>query len=100
MNIIDEALKVAARAFFVLEEVPDDVFEMRFSKCQQCEHFDPDKEKCKDCGCYMRVKAKAKVHKTLRRPHGEVTHCPKAKWSDEDQLLIEFYQKQDAASAA
>lgn len=100
MNIIDEALKVAARAVFVMEEVPDDVFEMRFSKCQQCEYFDPDKEKCKDCGCYMRVKAKSRVHRTRKRPQGEVTHCTKAKWSYEDRPLIEFYQKQDAADAA
>lgn len=93
MSIIDEALKVAARKAFVREEVSEEVFRTRYAICQRCEHFNEKDKSCGICGCYMEVKARARVHSTKKHPFGEVTHCPDGRWSEQDAELIEFYKK-------
>jgi hypothetical protein len=47
--------------------VSPEVIEQRLAICQGCERF--DNGKCKDCGCYMKFKARMRSQ-----------HCPQGKW--------------------
>lgn len=38
--------------------VSSDMFIERFTACQGCDKFDKRLERCNECGCFMRVKAK------------------------------------------
>jgi hypothetical protein len=33
--------------------VDSEVFQERFNHCKTCEHFNPEKVKCKECGCHL-----------------------------------------------
>lgn len=56
--------------------------------------FDPGSGKCRECVCFMEVKAGAKTH---RNPAAgfrvEITHCPLGKWGD--VAIAEFYKTQN-----
>ncbi len=41
----------------------------RLAICKTCEHFDPEPERCRQCGCAMALKAYLKAEK-----------CPVGKW--------------------
>jgi hypothetical protein len=93
-RLTDKALQVMARRVFEVETVDDAEAERRLAICRNCptNDFEPEREKCKVCGCFMVEKTRMAVHRTLRRPQGEVTHCPKAHWDKEaEEKLIELY---------
>jgi len=52
-----------------IENVPDEIFAERISKCYGCDHFIKMTAQCKKCGCFMNLKC--------RLPHAE---CPIGLW--------------------
>ena len=46
----------------------------RYNICKGCWHFDRKKIKCKDCGCYIKVKARLKIE-----------DCPQGYWRKLDE---------------
>jgi hypothetical protein len=52
--------------------VPAHVADRRFDVCRKCDKFDPTLERCRECGCFMRVKTKLAGMK-----------CPLNKWGED-----------------
>ncbi len=44
-------------------------YRQRIHTCRACEHFDPDSEQCRICGCFAEAKTRLAVEQ-----------CPKGKW--------------------
>jgi hypothetical protein len=49
--------------------VPEEVSKLRLEECGRCDYYDKQQNRCKKCGCYMKVKVKF-VN----------TSCPVGKW--------------------
>lgn len=51
------------------KKVSDEEFENRMQICRGCEFFDADSSRCKNCGCFLKIKASWNSEK-----------CPIDKW--------------------
>lgn len=51
------------------QTVPQDIYNQRLTTCRKCHLYDAKKGKCKDCGCYLSIKASWASEK-----------CPLNKW--------------------
>lgn len=91
--MVNELLKLAAKAVLVLENVPEEKAVERMNICQQCPEFLIPDIRCAVCGCYLEVKTKSKTNRSVARPNGEVTHCPLGKWGDVE--IANFYRARD-----
>ena len=49
--------------------VSDQIYNERLEICKSCDWYDPNQNRCKECGCYMLVKARLAG-----------SHCPLDKW--------------------
>ena len=49
--------------------VPEEVSKLRLEECGRCDYYDKQQNRCRKCGCYMKVKVKF-VN----------TSCPVGKW--------------------
>ena len=49
--------------------VPEEVSKLRLEECGRCDYYDKQQNRCRKCGCYMKVKVKF-VN----------TSCPIGKW--------------------
>jgi hypothetical protein len=94
-KIIDEILKVAASNVLVLQNIDNKTAAKRFAICEKCQFFDKENIKCTECGCFMDIKTRSKVHRTKKRPKGEVTHCPNGFWGKGDKVTANYYRKID-----
>lgn len=54
--------------------VSDEVAEERLSICKQCEYYDGEQGRCKECGCFLEHKVK-----------WSLDSCPLEKWSSSDK---------------
>jgi hypothetical protein len=62
--------------------VPQDVKQERLNICYDCEHYDPDQKRCKQCGCFLEHKTKFATGS-----------CPINKWEKfEDATTSEIVQ--------
>lgn len=52
-----------------MKEASLDLIQKRLNICADCEHYNPEKEKCSECGCYLSVKTSWAEQK-----------CPLGKW--------------------
>tara|TARA_B100000925_G_scaffold33189_1_gene21995 strand:+ start:1629 stop:1799 length:171 start_codon:yes stop_codon:yes gene_type:complete len=46
-----------------------EIAQARFDICKSCEYFIKEGSRCSKCGCFMKLKCKAKM-----------AHCPVNKW--------------------
>ena len=67
-NLLHESVEFAKSGFQTLNE---DEFHRRIDICRACPAFDADQGRCKECGCFMKVKAKM-----------ETAKCPLNKWEE------------------
>ena len=51
--------------------ISKEVYKKRISICLECPAYDSKLHRCKDCGCFLLLKA-------ILKP----TQCPKNKWND------------------
>lgn len=71
----------------------------RIKTCEECPSFNKSKRKCRICTCYMDIKTKMKIHRNPKKVMRlEVTHCPEAKWPDDDIKIVNHYRKIDGLS--
>ena len=61
-----------------METVGDDEYQRRLDICNGCEWFDHEAGRCKQCGCFMRIKAKLASEK-----------CPIDKWEKPPEPIKE-----------
>lgn len=52
--------------------VSDEVYNERTKICSECDHFDPEQNRCKECGCFIPAKAKMILD-----------GCPLSKWTED-----------------
>lgn len=71
MNAAQAAVAFAKSGFKTVDQAEID---RRLAICATCEQYDPEQERCRhpDCGCFMRVKARA-----------QSSTCPRDKWVTE-----------------
>lgn len=96
MNIVFEALKVAARGL-VLDEVPADVQEIRYQTCLSCDKRKPETDQCGICNCFLQLKSGAKTNLNPLKGRTEITHCPIGKWGDIE--IANYYRGIDGKPA-
>ncbi len=84
MNLIDELLKVGAKAVLETKKVSIEIAGQRMQICKDCSMFNAKNLKCKDCGCYLEVKTECETSYNPKKLRHEVTHCPRGKWGDVD----------------
>jgi hypothetical protein len=82
MNLIDELLKVGAKAVLEVKKVSTEKAGQRMAICRNCPNFNADKIKCKACGCYLEVKTECETNYNPKKLRHEVTHCPHGLWND------------------
>jgi hypothetical protein len=54
---VNFAKAVAQQDVAGFPSVPEKVFLARLAVCETCDRREPSNETCKECGCYLRVKA-------------------------------------------
>ena len=60
-----------------------DVFESRLNTCKECEHFDSENVRCKECGCEL-----------FRKARESFNHCPIGKWDyDKEGFMKRHYRE-------
>lgn len=84
MNLIDEALKIAAGILIVQEKTTPEIAEWRMSICMTCEKRDAKKNKCLECGCFLDLKTASNMNWRPSKNRNEKTHCPIGKWDDKE----------------
>lgn len=90
MNLLDHVLKFGAQAL-PIEKVDETTQKIRWGICQNgCEFYNPDKDKCLVCKCFMEIKSGSRTHFNPKKRRREITHCPKGRWGDLE--IAEFYQ--------
>ena len=52
-----------------MKKVSDEIYNSRVEKCKTCEHYDASLHRCKNCGCFLKIKASWDSEK-----------CPIDKW--------------------
>jgi len=67
-NLLHESVEFAKSGF---QTVNEDEFHRRIDICRACPAFDAGQGRCKECGCFMKVKAKM-----------EAAKCPLNKWEE------------------
>jgi len=70
-------LAKASRDIFMRRFVPDDVKKIRMDICKECPSWEHSSNRCRECGCQMRVKT------TLSS-----SECPLKKWGRHVSLDI------------
>lgn len=86
-------MHLLAAKIIVKTKVSPEAAEHRFSVCKGCEHRDPEKEKCKVCGCFLDLKTESETNWNPKKNRNEITHCPKGFWNDMD--TANFYRNLD-----
>ena len=81
MRLLDRLFKFGAQALPV-EKVDATTKAIRWAICKGCEKYDPGRDKCQVCGCYMEIKSGALTHFNPETLEVEITHCPLGKWGD------------------
>jgi hypothetical protein len=89
LNLLDKLLRFGAEALPV-EKVDATTAAIRMAICRGCDKYDPERDKCGVCGCYMQVKTSAKTHLNPEQMRVEITHCPLGKWGDDK--IAKHYQ--------
>lgn len=56
MNYASAIIKIARNLCGNGPQVADTVYVDRLSCCRTCEFYDPVESRCKDCGCFLRIK--------------------------------------------
>ena len=51
--------------------ISKEIYKKRMSTCLECSSYQPKYKKCKECGCFLILKAALKI-----------TKCPLKKWED------------------
>lgn len=60
--------------------VSDEIYNERTKICSECDRFDPEQNRCKECGCFIPAKAKMILDS-----------CPLEKWkADQESWNQEF----------
>jgi len=67
-NLLHESVEFTKSGF---QTVNEDKFNRRIDICRACPAFDAGQGRCKECGCFMKVKAKM-----------ETAKCPLNKWEE------------------
>lgn len=81
MSIAQKILKLAAQSLPV-EYVSEGVAKRRMKVCLNCEKFNPDTVKCRQCGCFLEIKTGCKTNFNPKKLRTEITHCPLGRWND------------------
>jgi hypothetical protein len=81
LKALDWILKQGAKAL-PIEKVDATTQKIRIAICRGCELYDPPRDKCTVCKCFMEIKTGAKTHFNPEKLRTEVTHCPKGRWGD------------------
>ena len=82
MTIFEQALKAAAKAVLVNENVEPQEAQRRYAICGTCKYRDETKDVCGVCHCFLDVKTGAKENWNALRLRNEITHCPMGFWGD------------------
>ena len=82
MNILEQALRLAAKTVLVTESVDAERAGERFSVCLGCEKRIEENNTCGICHCFLDIKTAAKSNWNAKRLRNEITHCPIGKWGD------------------
>ena len=57
--------------------VSDEVLKKRITICQSCEYYDSKQHRCKECGCFLELKAKVGLES-----------CPIGAWTESDDTWM------------
>lgn len=72
-NILEQVINLGKAALGHLmsgmKEASLDLIQKRLDICKECEKYNPEKEKCSECGCYLSIKTSWDEQK-----------CPLGKW--------------------
>lgn len=93
MGLVNNALKHLAEKTLPVEYVNPEFASWRMEICRACPRFDPDKEKCRECGCYLEIKTTCYTNRNPKKFRTEYTHCPLGKWND--KALANQYRAAD-----
>jgi len=64
-------------------QASSEVFQERFDICKQCEHFDAEKLKCRECGCNL-----------ITKMTDSLEFCPLEKWDmDKTGFMNKHYSE-------
>jgi len=81
LKALDWILKQGAKAL-PIEKTDATTQKIRMAICKGCQRYDPGRDKCTVCGCFMEIKTAAKTHWNPERMRTEITHCPEGLWGD------------------
>lgn len=82
--MLDQILKLAADMTLPIEIVSAELAGQRMQICRACPRFNPEKETCTVCGCYMEVKTACYTNRNPKKMRNEYTHCPEGRWNDKE----------------
>jgi len=84
---------------FATQEVQDEArtaVARRLMKCQGCPFYNMAKDKCANCGCFMKIKTGfLKNHNPKKLGRTEITHCPLGQWIEGELEIVNEYRKLD-----
>jgi hypothetical protein len=84
MNLIEQIKHYLAKEIIVKEYVDAETKQQRFDVCLECEHRDPEENKCRACACFLDLKTGSRVNWRPSKNRNEITHCPLGKWDDKE----------------
>lgn len=93
MTLFERALKVAAKALIVGNNVEPGEAARRYAVCLGCEFRDTEKDTCGVCHCFLDLKINAETNWNAVKFRDEITHCPKGKWGDKE--IANLYREMD-----
>jgi hypothetical protein len=93
MNLIEQIKHYAASKIIVKEHVTAEQASERMSVCLNCEHRDPEENKCNVCTCFLDLKTGSRVNWRPSKNRNEITHCPIGKWNDKE--IANEYRRMD-----
>lgn len=57
--------------------VSDEIYNERLDICKKCDWYDPEQNRCKECGCFLGEKAR-----------WSLDSCPVGKWSSNSDTFV------------
>lgn len=94
MNLFQKVLRYGADVALPVERVDETTKAVRYAVCKACDRYDPESDKCRECGCFMAVKTGTKTHRNpANGMRVEITHCPLGKW--DDKAVADYYSQEN-----
>lgn len=100
LNLFEKAIRKGTEFFFMAERLKDTgEVQRRYEICKSNSCYDSEKDKCKECGCFMSSKTKMLRHINVKaKGRIEITHCPLIKWGNIVDGKLDFEGEKEIAN--